>query len=68
MCSTPSMPQVSQTQQKAVATPTYADASVQKAGATTRNKTAALAGRDIKTSPRGLGEDAETQKKQLLGQ
>ena len=66
--SSPSTPQVQTSTPKAVATPTPADASVQKASSHTRNRTAALAGRDIKTSPRGLGEDAETQKKQLLGQ
>ena len=62
-----SMPAVQQTTQKQeVAAPTYADA-VTKATTATRNKTAALAGRNIKTSARGLSDDANTDKKNLLG-
>lgn len=71
MCSTPSIPNASNNQsqkQETIATPTYADASVTKAGAKTRQKTVGLAGRDIKTSPRGLGDDAVTTKKDVLGQ
>ena len=68
MCSTPKMPSTATQVQDPVAAPTYADASVSKASAKTRNKTAALAGRDIKTSARGLGDDANTQKKELLGE
>jgi len=68
MCSTPKMPSTATQVQEPVAAPTYADASVSKASAKTRNKTAALAGRDIKTSARGLGDDANTQKKELLGE
>lgn len=68
MCSTPKMPSATSTAtQEQVAAPTYADASVSKSSTATRNKTAALAGRDIKTSPRGLGDDAATNKKELLG-
>ncbi|MDD3238232.1 MAG: hypothetical protein PHV37_09075 [Candidatus Gastranaerophilales bacterium] len=68
MCSTPSTPAVASTADKEqVAAPTYADASVSKSSTSTRNKTAALAGRDIKTSARGLGDDAATSKKELLG-
>lgn len=70
MCSTPSAPDYTppaQVQQEQVAAPTYADASVTKASSSTRNKTAALAGRDIKTTARGLGDETETQKKTLLG-
>lgn len=69
MCSTPKIPSTpanSSTQE--VAAPTYADASVSKASTNTRNKTAALAGRDTKTSARGLGDNATTQKKELLGE
>ncbi len=63
-----SMPAVQQTTQKQeVAAPTYADAAVTKATTATRNKTAALAGRNIKTSARGLSDDANTDKKNLLG-
>jgi hypothetical protein len=62
------MPSVANQVQEPVAAPTYADASVSKASAKTRNKTAALAGRDIKTSARGLGDDANTKKKELLGE
>ena len=70
MCSTPKMPAVAQAAapQEQVAAPTYADASVSKASTNTRNKTAALAGRDTKTSARGLGDDANTKKKELLGE
>lgn len=50
-----------------VAAPTYADASVSKATATTRNKTAALAGRDVRTSSRGLQNESEKEKRGLLG-
>jgi len=68
MCSTPSMPSVaSSTTTQEVAAPTYADASVSKATASTRNKMAALAGRDIKTSSRGLSDTADTKKESLLG-
>lgn len=69
MCSTPSVPTVpATTTQPQIAAPTYADASVSKASTKTRNKAAALAGRDIKTSPRGLGNSSETKKKELLGE
>lgn len=68
MCSTPSMPAVQPAKQQEVAAPTYADASVSKASTNSRNKTAALAGRDTKTSARGLGDTATTQKKELLGE
>lgn len=67
MCSTPKIPQTNN-KQEAIATPTYADASVTKAQASARNKAAALAGRDIKTSSRGLSNEAKTQKKELLGE
>ena len=50
-----------------VAAPTYADASVTKATATTRNKAAVLAGRDVRTTTRGLQKDSEKEKKGLLG-
>ena len=52
MCSTPKMPTPATTTQQTVAAPTYADAKVTKASTNTRNKTAALAGRDTKTSAR----------------
>ena len=68
MCSTPKMPTPTATAKETVAAPTYADASVSKTSTNTRNKTAALAGRDTKTSPRGLGDTATTQKKELLGE
>lgn len=69
MCSTPKMPTTtaSSTQQE-VAAPTQADASVSKATASTRNKMSSLAGRDIKTAPRGLNETAVSKKKELLGE
>lgn len=69
MCSTPSTPSATpQISTPKVAAPTYADAKVSKASANTRNRAVALAGRDIKTSSRGLGDDANTQKKELLGE
>lgn len=69
MCSTPSMPSAPTTSTQAqVAAPTYADAKVSKASAQTRNKMSSLAGRDVKTAPRGLGEAAPVQKKSLLGE
>ena len=68
MCgSTPSIPAVSSSTQEQVAAPTYADASVSKATANTRNKTAALAGRNIKTSARGLTDESTKEKRGLLG-
>ena len=51
-----------------VAQPTLADAEVTKASAAERNKQAGLAGRDIKTAPRGLGDEAKSKKKTLLGE
>jgi len=68
MCSTPSMPKADNAaEQKTIATPTLADASVTKASTNTRNKTASMASRNIKTTARGLSDDAQTQKKGLLG-
>ena len=68
MCSKPSMPAVQSVQQQEVAAPTYADAQVTKATTAARNKSAALAGRNIKTSSRGLADDATKEKKNLLGE
>jgi hypothetical protein len=65
---TPSVSSSASTATEEVAAPTYADASVSKASTNTRNKTAALAGRDTKTTARGLGDTATTQKKELLGE
>ena len=50
-----------------VAAPTYADAKITKGTSNIRNRAAALAGRDIKTSTRGLSDSAVTEKKELLG-
>lgn len=68
MCSTPKMPEVKNEPAPTVATPTLADANVSKASTNTRNKTASLANRNIKTSARGLLDEATTQKKGLLGE
>ena len=68
MCSTPKISTSTSTTTEEVATPTYADASVSKTSTSTRNKTASLAGRDTKTSARGLGDTAATTKKELLGE
>ncbi len=67
MCSTPKMPEVQTQKQEEIASPTYADAKVTKASAQVKEKTRLLAGRDIKTSARGLKDDSETQKTKLLG-
>lgn len=67
MCSTPKMPNIN-TKTETIATPTLADASVSKSSANTRNKASSLANRNIKTSARGLLDDANTQKKGLLGE
>ena len=67
MCSTPKMPETEE-EPKEIATPTMADAQVSKTTNNTRNKAAALAGRDIKTSARGIKDEAETKKKTLLGE
>ncbi len=67
MCSTPSMPSVQKPKQEPIASPTYADAKVTKAGASARDKAKALAGRDIKTSARGLSGESEKEKTKLLG-
>lgn len=62
-----STPVVQTTQQQEVAAPTYADAQVTKASTIERSKKAALAGRNVKTSARGLSDEAKTDKKNLLG-
>lgn len=68
MCSTPSAPQVTQTKAAdPVATPTYADAAVQKAGENTRTQTAALSSRNVKTSAVGDLTKANTRKTELGG-
>lgn len=67
MCSIPKIPSVA-SNTEVIATPTAADASVTKAKANQRNKTAANNGRDIKTSSRGVTEEATTNKKKLLGE
>ncbi len=56
-----------ETKQEQIAAPTYADASDTKATASTRNKTAALAGRDVRTTTRGLQNESEKEKRGLLG-
>lgn len=67
MCSTPKMP-ATPAVTETVATPTAADASVTKAKTAQRNKTAANSGRDIRTTARGVTEEATTKKKKLLGE
>lgn len=70
MCSTPKVntKAVDETPVQTVATPTMADASVSKASTNTRNKAASLSTRNINTTARGLLDDANTQKKGLLGE
>ena len=67
MCSKPSMPAVQSAPTQDVVAPTYADAKASKASAAQRNRNAALAGRNVKTSSRGLNDDATTDKKNVLG-
>lgn len=68
MCSTPKAPKADNTPVETIATPTAADASVSKASTNTRNKASSLANRNIKTSARGLTDEATTSKKGLLGE
>lgn len=69
MCSTPKTPAApAPVSSETVAAPTMADASVSKASTAQRNKAASLAGRDVKTSARGLSDEAQTNKKSLLGE
>lgn len=65
MCSTPKMPSVQTSNEPSIAAPTYADATVQKAGASTRKQGAALFNRNIRTSALGLSDDAMTKKTKL---
>lgn len=67
MCS-PKAPKVQPVKEETIAAPTVADASVQRAGNIQKNKTAALAKKNIKTTARGLGDPAVTEKKRLLGE
>lgn len=67
MCS-PKAPKAQVQEPQQVATPTLADANVTKSSKGTKNKTAALANRNIKTSARGLTDEATTSKKGLLGE
>ena len=67
MCSTPSIPSVQTPKQEEIASPTYADAKVTKATSAAKNRAKSLAGRDIKTSTRGLTTESEKEKTKLLG-
>ena len=55
-------------EQPEIATPTIADATVTKASDKTRIKAKKNSMQDVKTSARGLGEEAQTIKKSLLGE
>ena len=69
MCLTPKTTTYTYTpvQTEPVKTPTYADASVQKAGDTARRQARGLSDATIKTSVLGLG-DSPTVKKTKLGE
>ena len=67
MC-VPSTPNVTPAKTETIPAPTYADASVQKAGANERRRMAGLSSQDIKTSYQGLSDEPDVKKKQLLGQ
>lgn len=66
MCSTPKMPSVNN-KQKEIQAPTYADAEVTKASEQAK-ATASSGDKTIKTTGRGLGEEANKKKKSLLGE
>lgn len=68
MCSTPSMPKTDTKKQPEIATPTIADAEVTKASEATRKNAKKNTNQDVKTTARGLGEEATTKKKTLLGE
>ncbi len=67
MCSTPKMPSVDNKQPE-IQAPTYADAEVTKASEQTRSSVMANANKNVKTSSRGLGDEANKKKKSLLGE
>lgn len=69
MCS-PSIPKTTTNtvKQPEIATPTIADATVTKASEATRKNAKKNANQDIKTTARGLGDEAPTKKKSLLGE
>ena len=67
MCSTPKMPKVN-SETPVIATPTMADADVTKMKKEQRKKTSNNANKDVKTSTRGIEEEANTSKKKLLGE
>ena len=67
MCSTPKTPSVPEAKTETVKTPTLADASVSKAATNTRNTAASTANKNVKTSARGITEEATTNRKSLLG-
>ncbi len=68
MCS-PSVPSAAAAPvQEPIAAPTYADASVEKAGANQRGQQASRANRNIRSTQLGVTEDAVTNKKTLLGE
>ncbi len=62
------VPQYMQSPQQTVAVPTIANAKVQKTAGSQRSKTSALAKSSIRTGARGLGDEATTTKKRLLGE
>jgi len=68
MCSAPKAAAAPTAQQEPIQQPTMADAEVTKASAIERSKSEGLAGRDVKTSARGLGDEAKSRKKTLLGE
>ena len=69
MCSMPDIPSYTPPKtQPTIATPTYADAKVQKAGENTRQQRAALTNRNIKSTALGVLDEANTDKKTLLGE
>lgn len=59
---------VPETKTETIATPTVADAAASKNTKKTTQKTAQNAGRDVRSSSRGVEGEANTKKKKLLGE
>ena len=67
MCNVSSPAASAQPKQEPIQKQTQADAQATKASAVEREAGSSLGGRNIRTGARGLGEDAKTKKKNLLG-
>ena len=68
MCSTPKTPQADTSVPEPIAAPVQADAKVQKAAESTRKQQAAKLNQNVKSTALGVTDEAQTQKKTLLGE